>query len=77
MKIRYVKKRVNVARFDLKTCHEYDVTLVFDVTACDNERISKFFRNYMNLNYPGVIYRQQRSKMRPGYAYVHFVQGVK
>lgn len=75
MRIRYVKTHVNVSRFKFGVCHEYDLTVVFDVTGCDRDRVLNFSKNWIALNYPGTTYQIVRSKNRPGYAYLKFTQG--
>lgn len=73
--LRYVKTHVNVARFKLFVCHEYDISVTFDVTGIPRELALLQIDGYMARKHPNTPYRVQRSKMRPGYAFVHFVQG--
>lgn len=70
--IRFVKERIDLSRFNLKTCHETDHTYVFDCTAVPPAIVEAYIRRYMILKQITNLYRIQRSRLRPGYVYVHF-----
>lgn len=71
--IRYVKTRISFARFHLYVCHETDHTIVFDCTAVPPAIVEAYIRRYMILKQLTTNYRLQRSSLRPGYVYVHFI----
>lgn len=72
-RIRFVKQRVDFRRFILYQCHETDHTLVFDCTSVPPAIVEAYIRRYMLLKQLTTNYRIQRSSIRPGYVYVHFV----
>jgi hypothetical protein len=75
--LRYVKERISTARFKLFVCHEFDVSVTFDVTGIPRELALLQIAHWMGHHQPNTEYRVQRSKMRPGYAFVHYVIGER
>lgn len=70
--IRFVKERIDFSRFDREKCHETDHTYVFDCTAVPPAIVEAYINRYMLLKQITNLYRIQRSRLRPGYVFVHF-----
>lgn len=75
--IRYVSTRISVARFKLYRCHQWDLTVTVDVTGIPREMALLQIAAFMGKKHPNLAYRVQRSKYRPGYAFIHFTEGEK
>lgn len=71
-RIRLVRHRIDLSRFHALDCWESDHTLVFDCTAVPPAIVEAYINRYMILKQLTDLYRIQRSKLRPGYVYVHF-----
>jgi len=70
--IRFVKERIDLSRFHRQLCHETDHTYVFDCTAVPPAIVEAYINRYMTLKQITDLYRIQRSRLRPGYVFVHF-----